>query len=63
MHKIKAPYDPKINLNDIEREWIERSLQYHISVSASAKSLGISRATLYRKMKTYEIKEKGLTNE
>ena len=42
-------------LQDLERVAIRAALEHLPSIEAAAKSLGISRATLYRKIKTYEL--------
>lgn len=47
--------EPKpLTLAEVEREIIASAIQ-HIEVGAAAKALGISRATLYRKLRQYNL--------
>jgi two-component system response regulator HydG len=49
-------FPPKATLDDIEREAIVQALQqHHGNRQATARRLGISLATLYRKLKTYNL--------
>lgn len=48
---FKHIYRPHLKLEDIELAWISLAMSHHqYNIQATAKSLGISRATLYRKM-------------
>lgn len=44
-----------VNLKTIERETIEKALHETASISEAARILGITRSTLYRKMKNWKI--------
>jgi transcriptional regulator of acetoin/glycerol metabolism len=49
-------FPPKATLEDIEQEAIVQALQqHHGNRQATARRLGISLATLYRKLKTYNL--------
>lgn len=51
-----GPEPASLNLEDMERDTIRRALQKHQhNLSRSAAELGLSRATLYRKMEKYGI--------
>lgn len=51
MGKHELSYHPSRNLAEVENEWIEKSLEYHNgNIVLCAKSLNISRQTLYRKI-------------
>lgn len=57
---IDRPLDENITpIKDLEKREIEKALSYfenrNQSINCAAKALGISRATLYRKIKEYEI--------
>ncbi len=50
------PYRPEMSLTELETEHIRRALIYHArNTTRAAKSLGISRSTLWRKMKQYML--------
>ncbi|PKL91661.1 MAG: hypothetical protein CVV21_06445 [Candidatus Goldiibacteriota bacterium HGW-Goldbacteria-1] len=52
--------DPELNLADAERSYINRALdKYDNNHTKAAKALGISRSTLWRKMKEYGIGKPG----
>jgi PAS domain S-box-containing protein len=49
---------PLLPLADVERETIQRAIVYHKhNINKAAIALGISRNTLYRKMKEYELRD------
>ena len=49
-------YDPNVSLKEVESRWIRKSLEYHGgSLSLSSRRLGVSRATMYRKIKEYGL--------
>jgi len=56
----KTLLDTIIPIKDLEKREIEKALIYfknrNQSITCAANALGISRATLYRKLKEYEIK-------
>lgn len=43
------------NLKDVEKQMIEQALKESKSLTEAAKKLGITRSTLYRKIKQWEI--------
>lgn len=48
---MKVEYDPKFKLKDVENAWIMAAVvHYSHNMTVAAKALGISRATLYRKV-------------
>jgi len=48
----------KISLEELEKQMIIKALQYHtFQISETARSLGITRSSLYRRMEKYGIKE------
>jgi DNA-binding NtrC family response regulator len=50
-------YDPRVGLKQVESEWISKAIVHHGgNLVATAKSLGISRAKLYRKIQAMETK-------
>ncbi|RXT05387.1 AAA family ATPase [Ammoniphilus sp. CFH 90114] len=53
---ISTPIRSIVNLKDIEKETIQKALQEASSISEAARKLGITRATLYRKMNHWNIK-------
>jgi transcriptional regulator with PAS, ATPase and Fis domain len=54
-----AGYSEDWTLEQVEREHISRVLRkHHWNVSTSAASLGVSRSTLWRKMKQYKLERK-----
>ncbi len=52
-----SSYDPKVaTMNELESKAIENAiLQFRGNLTEAAKALGIGRATLYRKVKQYQI--------
>jgi DNA-binding NtrC family response regulator len=50
---LRMPAAP--TLDEVERLHIERALAHHGNVGEAAKSLGISRSTMYQKLKVYGI--------
>ncbi len=49
--KLTEFYRPEFKLKDISKIWIKQAMKHHKNnVSTTARSLGISRATLYRKL-------------
>lgn len=49
--ELKNIYRPSLRLEDVELAWISQAMSHHqYNIQATAKSLGISRATLYRKI-------------
>ena len=51
-------YSKNVSLADIESEWIVKALDSHKgNIMATSKSLKISRATLYRKIKEVDKEE------
>ncbi len=49
-------YRSSTNLKEVERESIEKALKEASTISEAARKLGITRSTLYRKMKLLELK-------
>jgi two-component system response regulator HydG len=50
------PYSERLTLADLEKEHIRRVLVHHAgNATRAAKNLGISRSTLWRKMKEYKL--------
>jgi len=53
----RAKSEDSFDLDSQERNWIARALEYYEwNMTATAKSLGINRSTLYEKIKKYELK-------
>ena len=50
---LELSYNPEVNLNDLCRDYILKSLEHHKSKSKAAKSLGITIKTLYNKLHEY----------
>ena len=50
---------PTRTINQMEREAIVDALKKHRTARDAAKHLGIARATIHRKMKTYNIRNEG----
>jgi len=49
--RVTVDYNVKISLEEVEIEWVEKSLKYHDgNISAAAKALGVSRSKLYRRV-------------
>ena len=54
--KINLPDVGEISLEDMEVKMIKKALAYHRNkISATAKSLGITRSALYRRLEKYDI--------
>lgn len=52
----RIKWAPKDNMADIEKEVISQALEwYEYNMTLTALSLGIGRATLYRKLNLYNI--------
>jgi DNA-binding NtrC family response regulator len=59
LNKKKKKKNESLNLREVEKQYIERAVYvYQGNLSHAAKQLGITRATLYAKMKKY-----GLSNQ
>ena len=53
---ISGPLDEPKTLEDMEKQMIQKSIEQNLgNLSKVAKELGITRATLYRKMDKYKI--------
>ena len=49
--EVTNSYDPHVSLEEVEREWIAKSVVHHGgNMVEAAKSLKISRAKLYRRL-------------
>ena len=58
MQEYTKHYRPRVSLDDIQSEWIWKSIIFNRgNMKASAKELGISRATLYRRVD--QLKQRG----
>lgn len=50
--ELKKIFRPRMRLDDVEKAWISLAMEHHKgNVQATSKALGISRATLYRKLR------------
>ena len=55
---ISLPAVGKITLEEMEIQMIKKTLEhYHHSISESARSLGITRSALYRRLEKYHLHE------
>ena len=57
VHSIENPVF--LTLKEIERDAIEAALMQGLNITDSAKALGITRATMYAKMREYDITRDG----
>jgi limonene hydroxylase len=56
-NNMHQPYKKIFKLKELEKEAIEKALQKTTSAKEVAEMLGISRSTLYRKMKQFNVKQ------
>ena len=50
--ELLGAYSPTLKLEEVEKMWIELAVKHHNgNIAAAAHTLGISRSTLYRKVK------------
>jgi len=55
--KISLPHIGEMTLGQLEESMIKKALAYHNhSISQTARSLGLTRSSLYRRMEKYSIK-------
>ncbi len=54
--KMQLPGVGMVTLEEVEKEMIKKALEYHNNkISKAAKSLGLTRSTLYRRLDKYQI--------
>jgi transcriptional regulator with PAS, ATPase and Fis domain len=54
--KMQLPGVGMVTLEEVEKEMIKKALEYHKNkISKAAKSLGLTRSTLYRRLDKYQI--------
>lgn len=55
--KLALPNIGEITLEELEKRMIQKALAYHNhSISKTARSLGLTRSSLYRRMEKYNVK-------
>jgi len=56
IHKVTLPNIGEMTLDELESSMIQKTLAYHNhSISKAARSLGLTRSSLYRRMEKYGI--------